>query len=151
MPILMDSLVLSVAMLSTPASSNVNSSFSWLIPSWFRSRQIRRSANCASFESTMPSPFESISFRASKPSVATVPSALTVLSPNNSKPLSMVPLPSRSKTTMPSSGAIQPIPFLMPSPSASNNTEPSAPVVSMPSPSRSRTRGSEVGRKFLAF
>ena len=78
-----------------------NSSFSD-IPLPLLSIQIFKSSNFASLASIMPSSLESKSARASKPSLATVPSDFKVLSPNNSVPSSIIPLLLISLTRRPS-------------------------------------------------
>ena len=55
-----------------------------------------------SFSSIMPSPLPSYCASASKPFFAVVPSASRVLSPKSSPPLSIVPLPFRSRQRKPS-------------------------------------------------
>ena len=130
-------------------AARVLSSLLWLMPSWLRSRQTRTSAKRVSLASNMSSSLLSRSDRASKPSVAFVPSAFTVSTPNSSPPLSIVPLLFRSSTSQPSSGLSQPVPVLTPSLLWSNTTRPSAPRVSMPSPSRSSASGSRRGNTQL--
>ena len=114
------------------------------MPSWFKSRQMRKLANTLSAALILRSLLASRSRIASNPSVASWPLRFRVSTPKSSRPESMVPLPFRSSTSSASSDLTQPVPVLTPSASWSNKmTEPpSVPTVSMPSPSRSSTSGS---------
>ena len=134
--------------LAMPKLLSVRSSPAWLMPSWLASCQIRRLAYAASALLMAPSALMSRSARASYPLAAVWPArgprVSTVLSPNNSRPESIRPFPLRSSTTMPSSALIQPVAVLMPSPSMSKRMGAAGliPTASMPSLSRSSTKGS---------
>jgi hypothetical protein len=66
-----------------------------------------------------------------------------VLSPNNSFPPSIIPFPFISRTSKPSSESSHAVLFINPFPSKSKYvSDPITLVVSMPSPSKSRTNGS---------
>ena len=127
-----------------PKSLRLNNSFSWLIPSWFKSRQIFNWLNSSSLASTFASLLLSKSARASNPCKAFSPFSSWVLSPNTSVPSLIIPSPFRSKTSKPSSDLTQPVATLRPSASLSKK----APfvllcaIVSIPSPSKSKTNGS---------
>ena len=85
-----------------PSSERLFNSPSLLIPFPSGSTQMRRLSKTASFLSIMPSPLLSYCAKASKPFGAFVPSASNVLSPKSSPPLSITPLPFRSRQRKPS-------------------------------------------------
>ena len=133
-------------MAKTPASARVFNSPSSLTPLLLASCHTLRLENSLSLKSIRPSVLLSKSANASKPLNAKKPSDFVVLSPNSSLPLSIKSLPFLSNTNRPSSGPIHPVPIFVPSLLWSKTIPSSEEIVSTPSPSRSRARGSRLKR-----